>query len=62
MIIDASDPHEIARVVNALLADPAFREQMSRKAVENRRRYCWETEEHKLVELYAQMGLGPAPP
>jgi glycosyltransferase involved in cell wall biosynthesis len=62
IIIDASDPHEIAKAVNALLADPALREQMSRRAVENRRRHCWETEEHKLVELYAQLGLGPAPP
>jgi len=55
MIIDASDPREIARAVNTLLADLSLREQMSRNALQNRRRYCWETEEHKLVELYAAL-------
>ena len=52
-IIDASDPHAIAGAVNRLLADPALRGQMAERARQHRRRYCWETEERKLVELYA---------
>jgi glycosyltransferase involved in cell wall biosynthesis len=62
VIIDASDPHAITGAVNKLLADPALREQMSRQAAANRGRYCWETEERKLVALYAGLGFGPAPP
>ena len=53
MIIDASDPHEIAKAVSAVLADPALREQMAEKARQSRRRYSWEQEEAKLVELYS---------
>jgi glycosyltransferase involved in cell wall biosynthesis len=53
MIIDASNPHEIAMAVNALLADPALREQMAERARQSRRRYSWEQEEATLVELYS---------
>jgi len=53
MIIGASDPHEIAKAVNVVLADPALREQMAEKARQSRRRYSWEQEEAKLVELYS---------
>jgi len=47
------DTHEVAKAVNALLADLALRERMAERARQSGRRYSWEQEEAKLVELYA---------
>ncbi|MFB3879880.1 MAG: glycosyltransferase family 4 protein [Armatimonadota bacterium] len=58
MVIDASHPHEIARAVNALLADRNLREQMAERARQSRRRYSWEQEEQRLIELYAGLLAG----
>ena len=57
VLIDASDPGAIAQAVNAILADPERREQMSRAAKASRKAYSWEREEHILTHLYA--GLLP---
>ncbi|HET6495184.1 MAG TPA: glycosyltransferase family 4 protein [Thermoleophilia bacterium] len=54
-VVDASDPKAIASAVNEILADPARRDQMSEAAKAARRRYSWETEEHILTKLYAQL-------
>jgi len=53
LIVDTSDPHQIAAACNQLLADPAQREAMSGRAKASRSRYSWEREEQVLVELYA---------
>jgi len=55
LLIDASDPRQVADAVNRLLADADLRNEMSQKAIAARRRYCWETEERSLVELYASL-------
>ena len=59
LIIVASDPHKIAEAVNLLLGDERLRQEMSEKAVRARCRYCWEVEEHVLVDLYAGL-LAPS--
>ena len=53
LLIDASDPAAIADAINRLLAHKALREDMSAKAKAARERYCWEREEHLLVDMYA---------
>jgi glycosyltransferase involved in cell wall biosynthesis len=53
LVVDASDPRQIAAAVNRLLADDGMRAEMSRRACETRRRYCWEGEQHVLTDLYA---------
>lgn len=60
VIIDTSDPRAIASAVNEILADPAGRERMSQAAKAARRTYSWETEQHILTELYAEL-LPPQP-
>jgi len=52
VLVDTSDPHAIAEAANRLLADESLRREMSEKAKAARRRYCWEEEEHVLVDLY----------
>lgn len=53
LIIDTSDPHQLAAACNQLLADPTRREEMSLRAKAARSGYSWEREEQVLVELYA---------
>jgi len=55
VLIDASDPGAIAQAVNAILADPERREQMSQSAKASRKTYSWEREEHILTDLYAAL-------
>lgn len=53
ILVDASDPDAIAQAINTLLADGELRAQLSANARATRKRYCWEIEEHILVDLYA---------
>jgi len=53
LLIDSSDPRQIADAANRLLADEGLREVMSEKAKAARRRYSWEEGEDVLRELYA---------
>jgi len=53
VLVDASDPGQIAEAVNRLLGDERMREEMAERARLARRRYCWEVEQGTLVELYA---------
>jgi glycosyltransferase involved in cell wall biosynthesis len=58
LIVDAADPHEIARAVNMLLADRALRDRMAENARRARAEHCWEREEHKLRDLYSELLAG----
>ena len=55
LLIDASDPRQIAAAVNRVLADERLRGEMSGKAKAARRRYSWEEEQHILLEMYAAL-------
>ncbi len=52
MLVDASRPSAIAAAVNRLLEDETLRETMAQRALQARRRYCWEQEQHLLREMY----------
>ncbi len=52
ILVDTSRPSAIAGAVNRLLEDETLRETMAQRALQARRRYCWDQEQHVLRELY----------
>jgi len=55
LLIDSSDPRQIAEAVNRLLGDEKLRAEMLEKAKTARRKYSWEEEEGVLRMMYAEI-------
>lgn len=57
---DPTDPRDIARAVNQLLASEDLPRMRERARAAAERRYCWEVESRNLLELYHALTATPA--
>jgi glycosyltransferase involved in cell wall biosynthesis len=55
VLVDPLDSDDIASALNEMWADEDRRRQMSAKALEAARRYCWEEEAPRLLEIYQSL-------
>lgn len=55
VVFDPESPKDIARAISELL-DPETYDRMIDNVLVARKRYCWENEEKKLLELYSTLG------
>lgn len=55
VLVDPADPDAIAAPLRELLTDEPRRRQLGEAAARSARRYCWEREAPRLLEVYAQL-------
>ncbi len=55
VLLDHLEPSSVAKAVNELMEDEEALNEMSRNALEARKKYCWQEEEKKLLEFYQRI-------
>ena len=54
LLVDSHDPADYAAVMQRVVRQPAFREQLSRGAVRQAGEFAWERTADRTVEVYRQ--------